>query len=146
MKKYNFNLETVLSVRSNLEKLWEAKLGRANSECQIVQNRIDLLNKKLDESKSGEINVHTLQVKLQYEERLKYEITKERNLLALKEKERDEIKETYLEKSIDRKIIDKLKDKSLSKYKKELIKDENLTIDEMNNSTKIREAILGGTV
>lgn len=146
MKKYNFNLQTVLSIRENIEKEWEAKLGRANGECQLVQNRIDSLKDQIKVSKEEAVDVLQFQVKCVYEDRLNYQIEHETKILREREVERDKVKEVYLQKSIDRKIIDKLKDKSVKKYKKDLLKDETLIIDEINNASKIRERMLGGSV
>ncbi len=146
MKKYNFNLDTVLSLRENIEKEWEAKLGKANSEVQLVQNRIDLLSDKLQSSLLSQVDVLQFQIKCIYEDRLNYQIDHEKVLLKEKEIERDKVKEVYLKKSIDRKIIDKLKDKSVKKYKKYMLKEDTMMIDELNSASKIRETMLGGTV
>lgn len=146
MKKYNFNLETVLSIRENIEKEWEAKLGHANNEVQLVKNRIDLLNETLQHSLLREIDVCQFETKCIYEDRLNYQINKEKNLLKEREIERDRVKEVYLQKSIDRKIIDKLKEKSLKKYKKELLKEETMIIDELNSASNIRKIMLGGAI
>lgn len=146
MKKYSFNLETVLSIRKNIEKEWEAKLGLANNECQIIINRIDELKNKVELSKTTMIDVSQFQIKCIYEDRLNYQIKKEYSLLKEKELQRDKVKEVYLQKSIERKIIDKLKEKSVKKYKKEFLKDETMRTDELNSSSKIREIMLGGVV
>lgn len=146
MKKYNFNLDTVLSLRENIEKEWEAKLGKANREVQLVQNRIDLLWEKLHTSHLTQVDVHQFQIKCIYEDRLNYQVDNEKVLLKEKEIERDNVKEVYLQKSIDRKILDKLKDKSIKKYKKDLLKEDSVIIDELNSASKIREKMLGGTV
>lgn len=146
MKKYNFNLDTVLSLRENIEKEWEAKLGKANREVQLVQNRIDLLWEKLHTSHLTQVDVHQFQIKCIYEDRLNYQVDNEKVLLKEKEIERDNVKEVYLQKSKDRKILDKLKDKSIKKYKKDLLKEDSVIIDELNSASKIREKMLGGTV
>lgn len=146
MKKYDFNLETVLSLRKNIEQEWEANLGRANGECQTILNRIENLKQKVKISKNSEVDVQQFQIKCIYEDRLNSQIKKENQLLKEKEIERDRIKKVYLEKSIDRKIIDKLKDKSISKYKKEILKNETIVLDEINSSSRIREKILGGSI
>lgn len=146
MKRYNFNLSAVLSLRENIEKEWEAKLGKANSECQIVINRIDALKAEVQKSKNSMIDVQQFQIKCIYEDRLNSQIINEQVLLKEKEIERDRVKEIYLQKSIDRKIIDKLKDKSKLKYKKELIKEETIILDEINSASAIREKMLGGAV
>ena len=146
MKKYNFNLNAVLNIRESIEQEWEAKLGKANSEVQIVKNRIEKVSNTLNSSKLTKVNITDMEVKSIYENRLQIELTRERNLLKIKEDERDKVKDIYLQKSIDRKVIDKLKDKSLSKYKKELLKDDIKFIDEINNASKLRETMLGGTI
>lgn len=145
MKKYNFNLEAVLSIRGNIEKEWEAKLGRANGECQQVKNRINSIRNQIKTSKETMVDVNQFQVKCIYEDRLNYQISNENKILKEKEIERDKVKEIYLQKSIERKIIDKLKDKSIKKYKKELLKEDILFIDEINSASKIRKRMLGGS-
>lgn len=144
MKKYDFKLETVLSLRENIEKEWEAKLGRANRECQKIIDRIDKHKKNIADSKLKRVDVSQFQVKCLYEDRLNYQIKLEMEELHKKELERDKIKDVYLQKSIERKVIDKLKDKSLKRYHKEALKEETLIIDEINNSSLIRNRMLGG--
>lgn len=146
MKKYKFNLETVLSIRENIEKEWEAKLGLANKEVQLVKNRISDIESKLNSSRLSSVDISQMQVKCIYEDRLLFQKKREESLLKEKEIERDRVKEVYLQKSMERKVIDKLKDNSLKKYKKESLKEETMFIDEINNSSKIRERLLGGTV
>lgn len=118
MKRYNFKLETVLSLRENIEKVWEAKLGKANQECQEHINKINKYKNSIKESKETSVDVTQFQVKCLYEDRLNYQIKLEMEELHKKELERDKIKEVYFQKSIERKVIDKLKDKS----KKDTIK------------------------
>lgn len=146
MKRFNFKLETVLSLRENIEKQWEAKLGKVNSECGIIQSRIDQLQDKVYSSKMSGIDVGNYHVQTLYQERLYYQINIEKENLRKKEIELEKIKKVYLEKSIDRKIIDKLKDKAVSSYNKESLRDEIKFIDEINNASKIRENMLGGGV
>ncbi|QEN03730.1 hypothetical protein EW093_03115 [Thiospirochaeta perfilievii] len=146
MKKFKFNLETVLSIRENIEKEWEAKLGLANKEVQLVKNRISEIESKLNSSRLSSVDISQMQVKCIYEDRLLYQKKREESLLKEKELDRDRVKEVYLQKSMERKVIDKLKDNSLKKYKKESLKEETMFINEINNSSKIRERLLGGTV
>ncbi|OQY40035.1 MAG: hypothetical protein B6229_02480 [Spirochaetaceae bacterium 4572_7] len=144
MKKFNFKLDTVLGIREGIEQEWESKLGKANSECQLIKNKIDSYKALISDSKDTVTDINQFQIKCIYEDRLNSQIVKEKVLLKDKEAKRDEIKKIYLQKSIDRKIIDKLKDKSLKSFKKESLRQESITIDEINNSSKIREEMLGG--
>lgn len=144
MKKHNFKLEAVLSIRENIEKQWEAKLGHANRECQIIEDRIKGFNNKIKLSKENQVGVMEFQLKCIYEDRLHQQISKANVELKEKEIARDKVKEVYIQKSIDRKIIDKLKEKSIKEYKKYSLKEETLFIDEINNSSKIRATMLEG--
>lgn len=146
MKKYNFNLSSVLSLRKNIEQEWEAKLSSANGECQKVQDKIDKIKEQLKLSKSMKLDVSQFQVKCIYEDRLQNQLNQEFELLKNREIERDKVKEVYLQKSIDRKIIDKLKDKSEIRYRKDILKNEALIIDEINSSSGIRDKMLGGSI
>lgn len=144
MKSYSFKLETVLSLRESIEKVWEAKLGKANQECQEHINNINKYKNCIKESKDTSVEITQFQVKCLYEDRLNYQIKLEMEELHKKEIERDKIKEVYLKKSIERKVIDKLKDKSKKRYHKESLKEETLIIDEINSSSLIRNRMLGG--
>lgn len=137
-------MQAVLSLRENIEKQWEAKLGHANHECQIIQDKIDGYNSQIAQSKQNQVNVMEFQLKCIYEDRLHQQISKSQANLKEKEIARDKVKEVYLQKSIDRKIIDKLKDKSIKTYKKYGLKEETLFIDEINNASKLRETMLEG--
>lgn len=146
MKKFNFNLQSVLEVRESIEKDWEARLGLANSRCQEVINRINELEQKLHTSRMTKVDVFQMEVKSIYESRLSFQISQEQELLKEREVERDKVKEVYLEKSRDRKVIDKLKEKYIKQYNKELNREDMHFIDEINNASKIREQMLGGLV
>ncbi|MGL1894309.1 MAG: flagellar export protein FliJ [Spirochaetaceae bacterium] len=144
MRKFNFKLDNVLSIRENIEKEWEAKLGRANSQCQLVQNKIDMCYSQIADSKNDQVDITQFQIKCIYEARLLQQISNQKQVLKEREVERDKIKEVYLQKSIDRKVIDKLKDKSKLRYKKYSLKEDSLFIDNINSSAKIREKMLEG--
>lgn len=146
MKRFNFKLETVLSLRENIEKQWEAKLGQVNSEFELIKIKIEKLKMEVYDSKMAGIDLGNYHVQTLYQERLNYQIEIENENLRKKMLELEEVKKIYLEKSIDRKVIDKLKDKAEANYHKEFLKDEIKYIDELNNASKIRENMLEGGV
>ncbi len=144
MRKYNFKLEPILSIRESIEKEWEAKLGSANGECQKIMTRINHYREQITISKNNAVEITQYQIRCIYEARLEQQILKAQSELKEKEQIRDQVKEVYLEKSRDRKVIDKIKDKSIAKHKKYVIKEETQFVDEINNASKIRETMLGG--
>ena len=140
MKKFNFSLDKVLSLRIFYEKEAEIALSRAVSERDLVKLKIEDINVKILECSpifSQDVEMSILLAAENYITGLKLrKIELETELISLEKKVKICIEE-YTEKSKDRKILERLKDKKLEEWKKASNKEEIISIDEVISS-KIR--------
>ena len=140
MKKFNFSLDKVLSLRIFYEKEAEIALSRAVSERDLVKLKIEDINVKILECSpifSQDVEMSILLAAENYITGLKLrKIELETELISLEKKVKLCIEE-YTEKSKDRKILERLKNKKLEEWKKASNKEEIISIDEVISS-KIR--------
>jgi len=137
MKKFSFSLDKVLSLRIFYEKQAEIALSRAVSERDIVKLKIEDINVKVLECSpifSQDVDMSILLSAENYIKGLKLrKMELEKELISLEEKVKLCIAE-YTEKSKDRKILERLKDKKLEEWKKAFNKEEIISIDEVISS------------
>ncbi|MGP1414382.1 MAG: flagellar export protein FliJ [Treponema sp.] len=137
MKRFNFSLEKVLSLRIFYEKEAEIALSRAVSERDITKLKITDIDTKILEYSpifSQDVDLSILLSAENYIKGLKIrKVELEKELISLEENVRMCI-EKYTEKSKDRKIIERLKEKQLEEWKKAFNKEEIISIDEVISS------------
>jgi len=138
MKKFRFNLERLLRIREHEEREWELKLGKAVSECVRLENAIKGCRGEIErvlltrgDIESREADFFSMEL---YKRRMNDEIGRRSAELAEAEKHRDEIRESFIEYSKNRKVLSKLKEKREREYYKEQQKIEFNVVDEINNS------------
>ena len=137
MKKFNFSLDKVLTLRAFYEKQAEIALSRAVSERDIVKNKIENIDLKVLEALpifSQDIDMSILLWTENYIKGLKVrKLELEKELIFLEEKVKLCIQK-YSETSKDRKILERLKDKKFEEWKKSFDKEEIISIDEIISS------------
>jgi len=137
MKKFSFSLDKVLSLRVFYEKEAEIALSRAVSERDIVKNKIENIDAKVLEYSpifSQDVDMSILLSTENYIKGLKVKkVELEGELISLESKVKLCI-EKYTEKSKDRKILERLKDKKFEEWKKAFNKEEAIIIDEIVSS------------
>jgi len=137
MKKFSFSLDKVLSLRIFYEKEAEIALSRAVSERDIVKNKIENIDAKVLEYSpifSQDVDMSILLSTENYIKGLKVKkVELEEELISLESKVKLCI-EKYTEKSKDRKILERLKDKKFEEWKKAFNKEEAIIIDEIVSS------------
>lgn len=137
MKKFNFSLDKVLTLRAFYEKQAEIALSRAVSERDIVKNKIENIDLKVLEASpifSQDIDMSILLWTENYIKGLKVrKLELEKELISLEEKVKLCIQK-YSETSKDRKILERLKDKKFEEWKKSFDKEEIISIDEIISS------------
>ena len=134
MKKFNFSLDKVLTLRAFYEKQAEIALSRAVSERDIVKNKIENIDLKVLEASpifSQDVDMAILLWTENYIKGLKVrKLELEKELISLEEKVKLCIQK-YSETSKDRKILERLKDKKFEEWKKSFDKEEIISIDEI---------------
>jgi flagellar FliJ protein len=138
MKKFRFNLERLLRIREHVEHEWEIKLGKAVSECVRIENKIAHCGTEISRVILTRGNIESretdfLSMEL-YKRRMNKEILELTAELEEAEKQKEKVREAFIEYSKNRKVLSKLKEKREREYYKEQKKIEFNTVDEINNS------------
>lgn len=139
MKAFNFSLEKVLEIRDFNQRQSEIKLGEAMAESTRLQMRLqDIAQKRVSSSfnQSGSKEIESMVAIEHYVLWLDQEKEKTLNDLAsaelVVEKRREELNEAMKQ----RKVLEKLKEKQFSAYRKEMFKKEEQEIDDIAKNKK----------
>ena len=138
MKKFNFKMQSVLKYRKFLEKKAKQELGLAimklnkcEKKIKGFQNSFALQRTLLDKEMENGINSSRYRIATNYLAGLHLDIRREKKE-AFKLNENVFIKRKKLtEKQIEKKLIDKLKEKKHQEYYQNLMKVEQKEIDDM---------------
>jgi len=150
MKKYNFELQSLLNVKEQKEDLLMNQLSTQKKRIQDIEAKIsNLKNKREDNIKEFEIKVkgsskiYEITSFYSYLEKLDASI-KDLNKVLIKEtKKLKEIINELKTASKEKKVLDKLKEKDFSSYKRELTIEENKLNDERNSYVHYSNNIIG---
>ena len=137
MKKFTFNLQRLLRLREHEERKREIELGKAVTECVRIENEISRRSSEIDRVLRTRGRIENRENAFfsmeMYKRRMREEIIRLSRELDEAEKERDRIREIFLEASKNRKVLSRLREKREKEYYKEQIKTEFNVIDEINN-------------
>jgi flagellar FliJ protein len=145
MEKFHFNLERVLSLRVRLEDEARLELGRAVSALNAIEEEIRVTGERKDAAQAERFAGTRVNDILYYDAYIsRLEADTERLLGDRTEAEAvvESAREAYLEKSRDRKSLDKLKDKRKAEYNREAKASENRANDDIVNGKRLRQALL----
>jgi flagellar FliJ protein len=136
MKRFEFSLETVLRLRESEEREWENRLGAITGECARIRSRIEesQVEKKRCALENQFRDINSLLAVANYQARMDSQVKSARNMLQVKEKERESVLKSFIEASKKRKILDKLKEKKMEEYNYQRNKEEAKTNDDINNA------------
>ena len=134
MKKFEFSLEKILSLREFTEKDARIALGRAVSEAERIRNELAKVARNHFEtmqSLSGENDVKVLITIQNYIVRL--DAQRDRLLADLAEAERiiEEKRVIFAEAMKNRKALSNLKDKKFADYRVTALRAEDVVLDEV---------------
>ena len=140
MRKYQFRLERLLEIRKYREQESELKLAAATGECVRLQTEIaemDLArrNTLAKRYEVGGVDLAYLTAGELYMRRLDARTRSNQEELVERERDRDSAREEYLAASRDRKVLDRLKEKRETAYRKEQLKQEIFEIDDSSGSS-----------
>jgi len=140
MKNFVFNLEKLLEIRRYAERKKILELAEVTGRYMKIINSIeDLKKKKRDIMESRFIEQKSSTYSVMYDESLISAIDRkvfdfEKKLIPINV-ERENKRLEYLEASKNKRVIEKLKEKKAYKHKKEELKRDSKTIDDIINST-----------
>jgi flagellar FliJ protein len=143
MRKFQFNLDKVLELRSYHERQAELKLGEATGKCNALHRRIeDNENRKRETFSSRKPEGSELSSYLYaeyYIRMLDQKISQLKEELKTADEARRLAQQLFLEASKKRKILESLKDRMQRNYYQEQKKLEQKALDEISSAQYIRE-------
>lgn len=137
MKKFKFNLESVLKYRKNIESYEKTVLSGYNGHLAQLLDELEELNKNYEQvadefeelTRQG-ITVHELRASHAMMENLEFCIENKIKEIETQEKLINKQKNVVINAMRDTKILDNLKEVKLEKYKKDENKSNELFLEE----------------
>lgn len=137
MKKYKFKLQPLLKLREFKEEIAKVELGRVNKKIQDAEDKIMGHQKDIDEAYESQHANLNAGKDLNFLQFYPYFITNKQNAIKALEDELVELRKLAEEKMKEMlqrrnevKVMDKLKEKDFTKFRKEQTKIANQKIEE----------------
>jgi flagellar protein FliJ len=139
MKKFTFNLQSVLDHRLLLEEREQEKLLKIQQEIalteadrQRLRNEIHELRLQMAQPEPGEVQIEKVLQVTRYIGKLEDDVaTFARKLAQLEQQQRSQ-SEVFLEARRKREVLENLKDKNLNEYRREESAMEQKLLDELS--------------
>lgn len=145
MKRFRFNLERVLTLRKYIEKNREIKLGTIISKCNVIQNRIKLLEQnRISHFKNYKLQnggIDYLQSLERYFNKLEADRLEFSSKLDSLNAEKEIAQKEYLEASRMRKTIEKVKEKKEQSYYRKQLIEESKELDDIGTQFAVRNQL-----
>ena len=139
MKKFTFNLQSVLDHRLLLEEREQEKLLKIQQEItfaeasrQRLRNEIHELRLQTAQPEPGEVHVEKVLQVTRYVGKLEADVAALARKLAQLEEEQRSQSQVFLEARRKREVLENLKDKNLNQYQRELSAMEQKLLDELS--------------
>ena len=139
MKKFTFNLQSVLDHRLLLEEREQEKLLKIQEEIacaeasrQRLRSEIHELRLQMAQPEPGEVHVEKVLQVTRYVGKLEADVAALTRKLAQLEQEKRSQSQVFLEARRKREVLENLKDKNLSQYQRELSAMEQKLLDELS--------------
>ena len=137
MKRFAFSMQKILDIREFTERQAQIELGRAVAEVNRINGDLEAVAQeklRMIHQKQQEMTLNDFVVRENYMKRL--ELTKERLLeeLAAAQLVVDEKRAVFTEAMKQRKILSNLREKQYLQYKKDALKIEENSVDDMVTS------------
>lgn len=150
MKKFRFNLESVLDYRQLKEDQERQKLAAANRNAAMVKKHLLELQEKLDQEQeaTGQALTQTMSIDLTealqrvlYLETLQHWVKEQEQRLQQAQEEVSRCQVRVLKAHQETQVLENLKKKRLEEYLAEMNKREQQLMDELGLSGFIRKAV-----
>ena len=142
MKAFTFSLQKILNLRKFHEDEARIELGRAIGILTDLENRIHSLGRERARAAAAQFspgnNAAVIQQYMFY--LLRLDNTKEQLLkeAAMAELKVEEARNTFLEASRERKVLDKIKEKKQKEYRKLMLTEETKAMDDISAGVQSR--------
>ena len=137
-KKFKFSLQSVLNLKEFREELLKQDLGRLieklneeNSKLDFLQGDIVLTKSKLGKELSGDIKTAKVIECNQYLRYLHYLVLNQEKIIESIERAILEKRQQILKNKVEKKVVEKMKDKQLHQYTKEINLKSQKNIDDL---------------
>ncbi|GHT77421.1 hypothetical protein FACS1894130_01640 [Spirochaetia bacterium] len=148
MKRFNFTLEKVLSIRSHREQEAKIELGRAMGILADIENRLKGIAAERVEAAGNRFSAANSAADiLSYELYIKrLDADTERLLKEAAQAELlvNQARDVFIEASRDRKVLDKVKEKQREEYRKLCLAEETKVLDDISGGTAARQLVSHG--
>jgi len=148
VKRFRFDLQKLLELRAYAERDAEQNLARALGEAGGIQERIRAIARErvdiaAERFKGGRSVAEIKSVDLYL---LRLDRTKEALLDAAVKAELKvaQLREVYIEASRERRVLDKLREKRFSEYRKNSAREEIKALDDLSSGTRARQGAQDG--
>lgn len=133
MKRFKFRLEKVLNFRTVEKKERERELAFRNMELHNREERLAEILDAQDKSNvpGGPLTMAEFALHSRYQEALRRSLERQRDLVQEAIAEVEKAREAYLEKAVETKTLETLKDRRKDEHKEEARREERGTIDEI---------------
>jgi flagellar FliJ protein len=145
MRQFRFRLERFLELKRYRERERELALARVLGQVLMLKKRISEILAEVDLSRGrtflvdGLIDVEAMARGEMYIRRLIREKERTEAALAQKTVELEEARARYLEAAKERKVLDKLKERTRAEYYQKCKDEEFKVIDDMNTAARLRQ-------
>jgi flagellar FliJ protein len=148
LKRFQFDLQKVLELRSYRERETEIELGRAIGALAEIEQKIGALAQERFRAAEGRFSPHCGAAELHSYDLyiLRLDKTRDRLLEAAAQAELKvaEARELYLAASRERKVLDKLKERRHVEYHKAMLAEEVKVLDDISGGAPARANVSGG--
>jgi len=147
MRRFQFRLERFLQLRRYKEREWQLKLADITGQCIVLANKIKECTQNISytlglrQFDSGVLDIYSLFANELYIARMKQQIVYLKRELVSKEKEREQVKNKYLQASRARKVLEKLREKRAEEYYYDQRREEFKVLDDINGGAAIRKML-----
>lgn len=135
---FRFRLASILRIREYKERLCRDEVAKCLHNLYLAQNRENEIKRMLDRAddelkrlQEGTVDLQGIALLWNYRKRLKNELAKQQELVALRRKELDEARAALLEAMKEKRILEKLQEKKRRDYLYEEEKKEQSLMDEL---------------
>ena len=134
MKKFRFRLERVLQYRQVVRQEKKRELALKIAQLREAEKRMEELRQAqianaLPESRA--VNLDEFMLRGRYAARLKEDIEKQQEVMAIAQRQVEEAREVYVEAAKEAKTLEMLKEKRKTEYEEYQNKEEDKILDEM---------------
>ncbi|QGT99167.1 hypothetical protein SYNTR_0574 [Candidatus Syntrophocurvum alkaliphilum] len=144
LKKFNFRLEKNLNISYQEEQRAKENLHEKIKERDVAQEELNIVQNKLvslEDSIRNEKILQKIMIKKDYIQVLKKLIYEKEEDLNLAQTKLEKARKILIQKSLETKTLEKLKEKEWKTYLLEANREEQKAIDEIASSKHIRENV-----